>query len=450
MKKQNIGVALLAAAVGMTFATTGHAQSVDSLLDKLVDKGVLTVKEANDLREESDKDFTKAYAAKSGMPEWVTSLKFNGDLRLRYDRITAEDMTFETRDRFRYRLRFGYTAVLKDNWEVGIGLTSSEQTGQNASAADPISNNQSFGDNASKKAIAIDKAYVKWTPLNDAIWTLSSTMGKMENPYVFPSTILFDKDYTPEGIALEGSFRVNDKHTLRALGTAFILDEVSTSTEDPYMFGGQVRWEAAWSPKVQTALGGALLSIINDQMLTNGAVPNIGGGNTRTGPTGVLANSFTPIYTDANLTYTFDHAPLYNAPFPITFGADYIHNCDADDNNTGYSFGVVIGKAGKKGLWQIDYRYTELQGDAWYEEVVESDFGAYYKYNTVNAGGSGYRSGTNVRGHWIKATYNFYDSVSFSVAYFLTELIHNPPSNPAGATYDSSSTRLFVEAVWKY
>jgi hypothetical protein len=446
MKNQNMKAGLLAAAAGMTFAMIGHAQSVDALLDKLVDKGVLSVKEANDLREESDKDFTKAYAAKSGMPEWVTSLKFNGDLRLRYDRITAEDQTFAARDRFRYRLRFGYTAVLKDDFEVGIGLTSTEQVGKDGSAADPISNNQSFGDNASKKAIGIDKVYVKWTPVNDATWTFSSTIGKFDNPFVFPSTILFDKDYTPEGIALEVALRPNDQHTLRALGTAFILDEISADTHDPYLFGGQLRWEAAWSPKVQTSLGGALLSILNEQTLTNGAIPNIGGGNTRVGTTGVLANPFTSLYADANLTYTFDHAPLYHAPFPVTVGADFIHNLDADRDNTGYSFGVVIGKAGKKGLWELNYRYTEMQADAWFEEFVDSDFGAYYKYTAPGAGGNGYRSGTNVRGHWVKGTYNFYDSLSFSVAYFLTDLIDNPP----GAAYDSGSGRLFVEAVWKY
>ena len=72
----------LAAAAVATLActsTTALAQSADALIDKLVDKGVLTVKEANDLREESDKGFTTAYSVKSGMPEWVTALKFNGD-----------------------------------------------------------------------------------------------------------------------------------------------------------------------------------------------------------------------------------------------------------------------------------------------------------------------------------------------------------------------------------
>lgn len=440
-------IAVLAA--GALFAaatTTMNAQSADALIDKLVEKGILSVKEANEMREEADKNFTQAYSVKSGLPEWVTSMRFNGDLRLRYDRITADDAAFVTRDRFRYRLRFGYTAVLKDNFEVGIGLTSSEGTGQNGSAADPISNNQSFGDNASKKAIGLDKVYVKWTPVNNATWSASSTIGKFDNPITFPSTILFDKDYTPEGFAQEFTLNLNDNHKLKALGTVFILDEISGDTSDPFMFAGQGRWEANWSPKWSSSIGGALLSIVNRSGLTNGAIPNVGGGNTRTGPTGVLSNAFTTLYADANVTYTFEKGPWYNAAFPVTVGGDYLHNFAATGDHQGYSFGVNLGKAGKKGLWEINYRYTELQADAWFEEFVESDFGANYKFTAPGAGGSGYRSGTNVRGHWIKGTYNFYDSLSFSVAYFLTDVINEP----SPAAYNSGTGRLFVEAVWKY
>ncbi len=424
----------------------GYAQSTDALIDKLVDKGILTVKEANDLREETEKNFKEAYSVKSGMPDWVTSLRFNGDLRMRFDRITTEDLAFEERNRFRYRLRFGYTAVLKDNFEVGIGLSSSEQVGRDANAADPISNNQTFGDNASKKAIAIDKVYVKWTPINNATWSATSTLGKMENPIVFPSTMLFDKDYTPEGIAQEFAVRLNEQQTLKALGGAFILDEIGASTKDPYLFFGQLRWDAAWSPKIQSSIGAAMLSMINRAGLTNGAIPDVGAGNTRLPPTGVLANTFSTLYADATVGYSFDSFPGYNAPFPVALAGDFMHNFAADDDNIGYSFGVNIGKAGKKGLWEINYRYTELQADAWFEEFVESDFGGFYKFAPPGAPGTGYRSGTNLRGHWIKGTYNVYDSLSFSVAYFLTDLIHEP----AGGAYDSRTGRLFVEAVWKY
>src|SRR6266496_4508923 len=113
MKKQKLSVGLLVAAAEMAFALNGPAQSVDALLDKLVDKGILTVKEADELREETDKDFTKAYAAKSGMPEWVTALKFNGDFRGRFEHHDSDNPAFIDRNRFRYRARFGVTASLR-------------------------------------------------------------------------------------------------------------------------------------------------------------------------------------------------------------------------------------------------------------------------------------------------------------------------------------------------
>src|SRR5260370_32461163 len=94
------GLALLCS---MAFATGAFAQSSDSLIDKLVQKGILTVKEANDLKEEADKNFTQAYSVKSGMPEWVTALKFNGDFRGRYEENNSDNIYYVTRDRFRYR-----------------------------------------------------------------------------------------------------------------------------------------------------------------------------------------------------------------------------------------------------------------------------------------------------------------------------------------------------------
>ena len=53
LKTLAIGAATLAA-----LSTTAHAQSADAIIDKLVDKGILTVKEAQDLRDEADKNFT--------------------------------------------------------------------------------------------------------------------------------------------------------------------------------------------------------------------------------------------------------------------------------------------------------------------------------------------------------------------------------------------------------
>src|SRR5437016_801795 len=108
----------LAATVLASMACTGilNAQSSDALIDKLVEKGILTVKEANELREETEKNFNQAYSVKSGMPDWVSALKFNGDFRGRYEGHYSENPAFVDRHRLRYRIRFGVTASLFDGF----------------------------------------------------------------------------------------------------------------------------------------------------------------------------------------------------------------------------------------------------------------------------------------------------------------------------------------------
>src|SRR5882724_9996789 len=105
MKKRNYSnvktkSALFAsAAATLALSATCHAQSSDALIDKLVDKGILTTKEAQDLREEADKNFNTAIQAKTGMPDWVTSYKLSGDFRGRYDLISGENSALVNRDR---------------------------------------------------------------------------------------------------------------------------------------------------------------------------------------------------------------------------------------------------------------------------------------------------------------------------------------------------------------
>ena len=425
---------------------TAFGQSTDALLDKLVEKGVLSVKEANDLREEADKNFTTAYSVKSGMPEWVSALKFNGDLRGRFEGFYGDNPAFVDRNRFRYRMRFGVTVNLLDDMEVGFRLTSSEASG--TFGGDPISGNTSFGDNGSKKFVYIDLAYGKWSPLRTPEWTGAVTIGKMENPFVFPSTMMFDRDYTPEGAAGQLGYSFNDRQSLKLIVGAFVLDELSADNSDPWLGGAQLRWDATWSPRIATSAGISGFSIASRKDLINGNVPNVGRGNTRDA-TGAPAFDFRPVYADAGFTYTLEKFLYYAGPFPINVSGDFLHNPEARSDDQGYSVGISFGKAGKKGTWELAYRWEELQADAWFEEFPESDFGAFYEAQQPNAGfaapGAGYGSGTNVRGHWVKLSYSPYDSFTLSAACFFTELI-----NPSPGDSRSGMTRLQVDGVWKF
>lgn len=446
MKNLQLEVALVVTATVVVCAGQARAQSADALIDKLVDKGILSVQEAKDLREETDKDFNKAYAAKSGMSEWVSALKFNGDIRGRFEGFYGENPAFVDRDRFRYRLRFGITANLLDDTELGLRLTSSEAQG--SFGGDPISGNASFADNGAKKFVYFDTVYAKWSPIHTPEWAGAFTIGKMDNPFHFPSTMMFDRDYTPEGIAAQLAYTINDQHSLKFNGAAFVLDEIGGSGRDPWLGGAQLRWDAVWNPHLSSTLGVAGFAIGNDENLVNANVPNVGRGNTRNA-SGAPAYNFNPVYVDGGVTWTLDSFPRYPGAFPINLSGDYVHNPAASAANAGYSAGITFGRAGKKGTWELAYRYEHLEADAWFEEFPESDFGAFYQTQQPNAGftapGAGYGSGTNVRGHWVKLSYSPYDSLTLSAACFFTDLISpSPGGSPSGMT------RLQMDGVWKF
>ena len=95
---------------------------------------------------------------------------------------------------------------------------------------------------------------------------------------------------------------------------------------------------------------------------------------------------------------------------------------------------------------EVGYRFERLEADAWYEELVNDDFGAFAQNAPLNSGlGGGYRAGTNVRGHIAKASYSPADAFTLSVSYYFTELIH-----PIPAGSESQTGRLFVDAIWKF
>ena len=119
----------------MGAAGTAEAQSSEALLKTLVRKGVITEAEADALRKEAANNPADA------VPEWVQSIGFKGDLRLRFEQQHESiDGGNPARNRFRYRFRYGATADLKNNFKVGFRLAS-------GSTSNPISTNQTMDDN---------------------------------------------------------------------------------------------------------------------------------------------------------------------------------------------------------------------------------------------------------------------------------------------------------------
>jgi len=427
-------------------------------LEDLLDQKVKVVDQKRQLdRESADAKFKEATpkletTSKFKTPDWLTGVRLINDVRMRYDEVFAPDSDFVTRWRVRPRLRLGGIATLKDDWEIGFRLASAPSVGAN-SGGDPLSSNQTFEDNGSRKPVGVDWVFARWTPIHTPKWTGSFALGKLENPPNYTEDI-FDVDYTPEGLAEQFSYKLNPDHTASAYLGQYMLDELQFSNRDPFLFLEQLRLESKWGGHVNSAFTLSGLSIANPESLTTANVPDSNHGNTRT-TNGVPVNDYQLVIADGRLTYNLDSFPLYNGPFPISLNGEYIHNFGASRDNIAYSFGPSFGRVtqtGKvsKGNWEISYRYQELQGDANYEELTASDNGAFYRSRPVGEpvppGTSPFRptflNGLNLRGHIFRFAYAPFDSFVIDARVWLNETIREVDS--------VQGVRLLVDLVWKF
>lgn len=420
--------------------------SSENLLNLLQKKGILTQAEAETIRQEQN----QAASAAKPKPEtssWASNTKISGDFRARFEGLYGSDPAFQDRNRFRYRMRAGLVSSLTDNFEIGLRLASGE--GANGVAGgDPISGNATFQDNASKKLLFVDLAYAKWRFLQHEDWTGAFIVGKMENPFVF-SDIVFDHDYTPEGIAQQFTYKLNDRHRAGLTLARFAVDGIGVIERDAFIAGAQFRLDSKLDKSWQTSAGVAALVLTGENELVNGAVANQNRGNSRPGPNefgvGALGENFAPIVADASVTYTFESAPLYPGRFPVKLAGDYMYNAAGSIRNQATSIGVTFGKSGKRGQWDVAYRWKYLESDVWYEELVDSDFGGFYRVAPDAGGSAGYGAGTNVRGHVVKASYSLTDALTLGATAAFSELIQTSPTGS-----DSAFSRVQLDASWKF
>ena len=442
------GAATLAA-----LAPQAHAQSSDALIDKLVDKGILTTDEAKDLRDESDKDFQTALQAKTGMPDWVTAYKIYGSFRGRFEQFSGENTAAVTKTRERYRLLLGATISMQDNLEAGFRFGSGDTKGS-AAQGNPLSQNSTMGNNWSDKGLYIDLAYGKWTPISGGDWTVATTFGKMERDVVFGNStwMIVDPDLTPEGGAVQASYAINQKNSLALTGAGLVLASgVNGTTHQPTLFGGQMAWNANWTDKWSSMLGASFFSIVSPQQLSNANVTQINQGNTRYvsgSHIGAPIYNFNPVIGDASVTYMMDTFPFYAGACPIMLKGEAMHNPGAPKNNNGYWIGATLGKAGAKHTWDLSYRYEYLESDAWYDQLEDDDNCAYYQNAPAGGGSSGYVGGTNIKGNLIKMDYSITDWVTFSTSCYLNSLI-NPDVNGTKEP-QSSAMHFFADIMLKF
>ncbi|MCM8763254.1 MAG: putative porin, partial [Candidatus Omnitrophica bacterium] len=218
---------LVAAVVFNYIDRPSYAGEIDILLQKLVDKGILSPGEAQEIKTETQEQVKKeiAQGKYSNLPEWIQKMKFKGDFRLRYqydhEKNIGTNASKTDRNRGRFRLRLGLEAKPNDKILAAVGIASGK-------TGDPRSTNQTFQDAFDKKPIILDYAYAQYSPKP---W-VTLIGGKMKNPLWEPGDLIWDTDITPEGGSVNFSKKLNSKTALFLNTGVFVIDENNSGSGD--------------------------------------------------------------------------------------------------------------------------------------------------------------------------------------------------------------------------
>lgn len=389
--------------LGMCWANA-YAGEVDILLQKLVEKGVLTEGEAQQISTETKEEARKEIAQGKNevLPKWLQTTKFGGDIRLRYQGETKTGS--KHRDRGRFRLRYGFETKPNEQMKVAFRMATGENK---TNGPEQTSTNQSFTNTFQNKHVWIDRAYVEYKPfsLTDLFLLEDMTVvgGKFANPF-FTTDMVWDGDINPEGGAVKFTPVLGGIDMFLTLG--FLpFGESSSDSNDPKLYAGQI----GFAPKIMGRSSKFAIALYSYDDIK-----------------GMTWNTYSANYTPAvnntldgtNLKYDYDivefnaeYSPLdvelFGFMLPLQLQFSYVSNeANRSAGETdGWVAGWKLGKAKEKGSFELYYNFREVGRDAVYALVSDSDF---------------HGGGTGAKGHKFGGTYQILPNSSIGVNYFRT------------------------------
>lgn len=384
--------------------------------------------------EEQTKKNTDAISKQLG------SIRFSGDFRIRYEATIGQLNTsanannpailgneLSSRNRFRFRARFGMKGQVGDTIEWGLRFAT-------GSLANVISGNQTFTDFFNRKTFELDQAYVTWTPkLSDKNKTLRFQTGKFEVPWM-KTELTLDNDVMVEGFNESFGLNFKDKpiESLTFIAwqlpffernAAFVrnsngtvnVDESRRGGRDLALYGGQVQGKFKFGDDALLTLsladhyysgtqfispvqlfGSNLLIPITitipatattpvQTVTTQASIPReffTSGNNI-----GISSATNNTINRDGRLSSGFNlidiigRVDLFSKKkFPLMLLFDYVKNTKAQDviiaganganvflpnkEDSGYWAEFQAGKTKNRGDWLVDYTYIRIEKDA--------------------------------------------------------------------------------------
>jgi hypothetical protein len=326
--------------------------------------------------------------ASGGMSSPTPRVTLDGDFRYRYEELKLEDAAPHARSRLRARLNV--EGELQPGLRLGAGLSTGGHS--------PVSSTQTLGDGGSKKDVALDLAYVDWSPLEG----LHVFAGKFRNPLFEhkSQTLLWDDEWRPEGIAL--SF---DRDTFFAKAIGSWLESDSAASARELIIGGQVGLRRdVGATNVTVGVGFYDIGISGKGAFFGGDSAFFGNSTNCTDIQAIVTCTYRYDYRELEAFAVFD---LDVAGLPFELHGHYVDNWSASANTSGWTVGAGVESAALSRPVRFDYFYREVGVDAVLGALSDSDFG----------GGR-----TDVRGHYLKAAWSLSSPLALSVTYFMNRI----------------------------
>jgi hypothetical protein len=309
--------------------------------------------------------------------EWASRVTVTGDLRYRYEYISDETANAagvqSTADRYRDRIRGRLNVVGRptDTISLGLGLTTTE-------GGDPRSSNQTLTGVFSRKSVDLDLAYFDW---KFASWG-NLIGGKMRQPFVKAGQSLFwDNDVNPEGLA----FTFN-RGMFFGSAYSFWLAEVSgaesTQTSDTMLYGGQLGARvpigsstltlAAHYYDLQGGQGRSPFYVAPGSTLAAG---NANGNTTCTPALCAVSVAVPTLAYDYEVVDVMAQLNLTLGKLPLQLWANGLQNQDPEELETAWAAGFLLGAAQNYRTWELGVNYHNVEKDAVFAQLFDSDFG---------------------------------------------------------------------------
>ena len=434
-----------------------YAGEVDVLINKLVEKGVLSPSEAQIVMDDTKLRVSKDLAEQKSysVPDWTQRIKWGGDVRFRTQgdwgekarpqtttgASNAANMLQEQEWRNRMRGRFWMEAKVNDFTYAGVRFA-----GGGTKANSTNDTMQKYWD----KAYAMfDQYFIRFEAPKEMIRDYGKYFndiklwaGRFPIPFNY-SEMVWDSDINPTGVAVQYvspdiKTGILPSVNLYSNSGMFWLDENANTNTDPILWAlqGGVRTDE-FGPLASTVdVSTAVYNFANMQnkAYTGSQYTAPAGTNSRwtTQDMGVGYENLGKYrfgYDVFDFLVTIDNRKIFDYEFPHGFYGDFIHNFGCLDTtlNDGFLLGGYIGKKKIKepGDWKVRAEWRYIERDAIPDFMPDSDFYGFGRFDStvggnLDAGNNGLpmEGGTNGKGINLAFEYQLFKNTSLNIEYY--------------------------------